>query len=91
MVYTDESKPIGIRFYSFGSGENDIEIMDARIISGRATGEMECTGGTVMVDGMCVEDCHPECNGETFYDCGVSHLRNFLNIFHKNLIKYSIC
>eukprot|EP00058_Branchiostoma_floridae_P002515 XP_002588003.1 hypothetical protein BRAFLDRAFT_125400 [Branchiostoma floridae] len=68
MVYTDESKPIGIRFYSFGSGENDVEIMDARIIEGSATGEMECTGGTVMVDGRCVEDCHPECNGETFYD-----------------------
>ncbi|XP_078584975.1 uncharacterized protein LOC144867080 [Branchiostoma floridae x Branchiostoma japonicum] len=63
MVYTDESKPIGIRFYSFGSGENDIEIMDARIIGGSDTGDLECTGGTVMVDGRCVEDCHPECNG----------------------------
>ncbi|XP_019616275.1 PREDICTED: uncharacterized protein LOC109463839 [Branchiostoma belcheri] len=63
MVYLDESTPLGIRFYSFGSGEADVEIMDARVIEGGATGQMECTGGTVLKDGMCVEDCHPECNG----------------------------
>ncbi|XP_035682730.1 uncharacterized protein LOC118420131 [Branchiostoma floridae] len=63
MVYNDNGKPLGIRFYSFGSGEEDVEIMDARIIEGGAAGQMECTGGTVMKDGMCVEDCHPECNG----------------------------
>ncbi|XP_078619227.1 uncharacterized protein LOC144886466 [Branchiostoma floridae x Branchiostoma japonicum] len=63
MVYIDKSPPLGIRFYSFGSGENDVEIMDARVIEGGATGEMECTGGTVMENGICVEDCHPECNG----------------------------
>ncbi|XP_035659247.1 uncharacterized protein LOC118404287 [Branchiostoma floridae] len=63
MVYIDNSKPLGIQFYSFGSGEKDVEIMDARIIEGGATGEMECTGGTILVDGMCVEDCHPECDG----------------------------
>ncbi|KAI8514064.1 hypothetical protein Bbelb_083880, partial [Branchiostoma belcheri] len=62
MVYLDESTPLGIRFYSFGSGEADVEIMDARVIEGGATGQMECTGGTVLKDGMCVEDCHPECN-----------------------------
>ncbi|XP_066263560.1 uncharacterized protein [Branchiostoma lanceolatum] len=63
MVYNDASPPLGIRFYSFGSGEKDVEIMDARVIEGGATGEMECYGGTVMKDGKCVEDCHPECNG----------------------------
>ncbi|XP_078585929.1 uncharacterized protein LOC144867737 [Branchiostoma floridae x Branchiostoma japonicum] len=63
MVYNDNGKPLGIRFYSFGSGEKDVEIMDARIIEGGAAGQMECTGGTVMEDGICVEDCHPECNG----------------------------
>ncbi|XP_035674688.1 uncharacterized protein LOC118414621 [Branchiostoma floridae] len=63
MIYSDNSEPLGILFYSFGSGEKDIEIMDARVIEGGATGQMECTGGTTMVDGRCVEDCHPECNG----------------------------
>ncbi|XP_035685646.1 uncharacterized protein LOC118422234 [Branchiostoma floridae] len=63
MVYNDHSPPLGIRFYSFGSGEKDVEIMDARIIEGGAQGEMECTGGTVLKDGKCVEDCHPECDG----------------------------
>eukprot|EP00058_Branchiostoma_floridae_P018279 XP_002603768.1 hypothetical protein BRAFLDRAFT_86596 [Branchiostoma floridae] len=63
MVYIDKSPPLGIRFYSFGTGENDLEIMDARVIEGGATGEMECSGGTVLEDGICVEDCHPECNG----------------------------
>ncbi|XP_078589276.1 uncharacterized protein LOC144869684 [Branchiostoma floridae x Branchiostoma japonicum] len=63
MVYSDNSEPLGIRFYSFGSGEKPVEIMDARVIEGGATGQMECTGGTVMKDGMCVEDCHPECKG----------------------------
>eukprot|EP00058_Branchiostoma_floridae_P011904 XP_002597392.1 hypothetical protein BRAFLDRAFT_69323 [Branchiostoma floridae] len=65
MIYSDNSEPLGILFYSFGSGEKDIEIMDARVIEGGATGQMECTGGTTMVDGRCVEDCHPECNGCT--------------------------
>ncbi|XP_066268834.1 uncharacterized protein [Branchiostoma lanceolatum] len=63
MVYNDDSPPLGIRFYSFGSGEKDVEIMDARVIEGGATGEMECTGGTVLRDGECVENCHPECDG----------------------------
>ncbi|XP_035698852.1 uncharacterized protein LOC118431702 [Branchiostoma floridae] len=63
MVYNDRSPPLGIRFYSFGSGEKDVEIMDARIIEGGAQGEMECTGGTILKDGKCVEDCHPECDG----------------------------
>ncbi|CAH1247884.1 Hypp8046 [Branchiostoma lanceolatum] len=64
MVYMDDSPPLGIQFYSFGSGEKPVEVMDARIIEGGATGEMECSGGTVMnEEGMCVEDCHPECNG----------------------------
>ncbi|XP_035685635.1 uncharacterized protein LOC118422225 [Branchiostoma floridae] len=63
MVYNDAGPPLGIRFYSFGSGEKDVEIMDARIIEGEAQGEMECTGGTIMKDGKCVEDCHPECDG----------------------------
>ncbi|XP_019621860.1 PREDICTED: uncharacterized protein LOC109468069 [Branchiostoma belcheri] len=63
MVYNDLSPPLGIRFYSFGSGEKSVEIMDARVIEGGATGEMECTGGTVLKDGICVEDCHPECDG----------------------------
>ncbi|XP_019641419.1 PREDICTED: uncharacterized protein LOC109482960 [Branchiostoma belcheri] len=63
MVYLDDSPPLGIRFYSFGSGEADVEVMDARVIEGGATGEMECAGGTILQDGMCVENCHPECNG----------------------------
>eukprot|EP00058_Branchiostoma_floridae_P001424 XP_002586912.1 hypothetical protein BRAFLDRAFT_105134 [Branchiostoma floridae] len=63
MVYSDSGDPLGIQFYSFGSGEKDIEIMDARILEGGNAGQMECTGGTIMKDGMCVEDCHPECNG----------------------------
>ncbi|CAH1247890.1 Hypp8047 [Branchiostoma lanceolatum] len=63
MVYIDDSQPLGIQFYSFGSGEEPVEVMDARVIEGGATGEMECSGGTVMnEDGICVEDCHPECN-----------------------------
>ncbi|CAH1233484.1 Hypp764 [Branchiostoma lanceolatum] len=68
MVYIDDSPPLGIRFYSFGSGEEDVEIMDARIIEGRAT-EVECRGGTVMKDGNCVENCHPECNGDNGVTC----------------------
>ncbi|XP_019621861.1 PREDICTED: uncharacterized protein LOC109468070 [Branchiostoma belcheri] len=63
MVYIYQGPPLGIRFYSFGSGEKPVEIMDARVIEGGATGDMECTGGTVLKDGICVEDCHPECNG----------------------------
>ncbi|KAI8498306.1 hypothetical protein Bbelb_242500 [Branchiostoma belcheri] len=76
MVYNDLSPPLGIRFYSFGSGEKSVEIMDARVIEGGATGEMECTGGTVLKDGICVEDCHPECDGSKL-DTDCSRCKHF--------------
>ncbi|XP_078602422.1 uncharacterized protein LOC144876720 isoform X2 [Branchiostoma floridae x Branchiostoma japonicum] len=63
MVYLDDSPPLGIQFYSFGSGEKDVEVMDVRVIEGGGTRQVECTGGTVLKDGVCVEDCHPECIG----------------------------
>eukprot|EP00058_Branchiostoma_floridae_P013173 XP_002598661.1 hypothetical protein BRAFLDRAFT_67062 [Branchiostoma floridae] len=63
MVYSDNNPPLGIRYYSFGSGETNVEIMDARVIEGSGAGAMECTGGTVLKNGQCVEDCHPECDG----------------------------
>ncbi|XP_078661422.1 uncharacterized protein LOC144905567 [Branchiostoma floridae x Branchiostoma belcheri] len=44
MVYTDLNPPLGIRFYSFGGGEANVEVMDARIIAGSGTGPMTCTG-----------------------------------------------
>eukprot|EP00058_Branchiostoma_floridae_P026062 XP_002611552.1 hypothetical protein BRAFLDRAFT_63809 [Branchiostoma floridae] len=63
MVYLDDSPPLGIQFYSFGSGEKDVEVMDVRVIEGGGNRHVVCTGGTVLKDGLCVEDCHPECIG----------------------------
>ncbi|XP_078621287.1 uncharacterized protein LOC144887761 [Branchiostoma floridae x Branchiostoma japonicum] len=63
LVYNDYNPPLGIRYYSFGSGEASVEIMDARVIEGSEAGSKECIGGTKLEDGKCVQDCHPECDG----------------------------
>ncbi|XP_035660613.1 uncharacterized protein LOC118405293 [Branchiostoma floridae] len=63
LFYDDENPPLGIRYYSFGSGEANVEIMDARVIEGSKAGDLECTGYRVMKNGKCVVDCHPECDG----------------------------
>ncbi|XP_064609751.1 uncharacterized protein LOC135473788 [Liolophura sinensis] len=62
-VFEDTDDPLHVRFYAFGNGERELNVMDAHVLRTSATGEHICVGGTVMFEGKCVEDCHPECNG----------------------------
>lgn len=62
-VFEDNDDPLHVRFYAFGNGERELNVMDAHVLRTSATGEHICVGGTVMFEGKCVEDCHPECNG----------------------------
>ena len=55
LTTVDGVHPIHARFYTFGNGEHDVEIMDIQVLP-RSSLVQECKGGTVLdkSKGMCV-------------------------------------
>jgi len=63
LTIIDSDHPLFVRFYSFGNGEQPLEVVDAHIISRHLT-KANCRGDT-MYDketNMCVQHCHEFCD-----------------------------
>ncbi|KAI8500294.1 hypothetical protein Bbelb_218600 [Branchiostoma belcheri] len=52
-----------LRYYSFGSGESPVKVMGLSLLDRPAKDFIICREGTEMVDGVCQQKCHPECEG----------------------------
>ncbi|XP_078696303.1 uncharacterized protein LOC144924689 isoform X2 [Branchiostoma floridae x Branchiostoma belcheri] len=52
-----------LRYYSFGSGESPVKVMGLSLLDKPAKDFIICREGTEMVDGVCQQKCHPECEG----------------------------
>ena len=63
LTMIDTDHPLFVRLYSFGNGEEPLEIVDAHIISRHLT-KANCRGGTVHDNqtNMCVQHCHELCD-----------------------------
>ena len=63
LTMIDTEHPLFVRFYSFGNGEEPLEVVDAHIISRHLT-KANCRGGTVHDNqtNMCVQHCHELCD-----------------------------
>ena len=63
LTMIDIDKPLHVRFYSFGNGEQPLEVVDSHIISRHLT-KTNCSGGTVHDNqtNMCVQHCHELCD-----------------------------
>lgn len=63
LTMIDRDDPLFVRFYSFGNGEDPLEVVDAHILSRHLT-KAHCKGDTVhdKETNMCVQDCHVLCD-----------------------------
>ena len=63
LTMIDRVDPLYVRFYSFGNGEEPMEVVDAHIISRHLT-KANCRGDTVLDNqtNMCVQNCHIQCD-----------------------------
>ena len=63
LTMIDRDYPLFVRFYSFGNGEDPMEVVDAHILSRHLT-KAHCKGDTVhdKQTNMCVQDCHVFCD-----------------------------
>lgn len=63
LTMIDSKNPLFVRFYSFGNGEEPLEIVDAHIVSRHLT-KANCRGDTVLdkESNMCVQNCHEMCD-----------------------------
>ena len=63
LTMIDRDDPLFVRFYSFGNGEEPLEVVDAHIISRHLT-KANCKGGTGLDNqtNMCVQHCHILCD-----------------------------
>ena len=63
LTMIDRVKPNNVRFFSFGNGEELLEVVDAHIISRHLT-KAYCRGDTVLDKdtNMCVQNCHIMCD-----------------------------
>ncbi|KAI8493883.1 hypothetical protein Bbelb_282300 [Branchiostoma belcheri] len=52
-----------LRYYSFGSGESPVKVMGLSLLDKPAKDFIICREGTEMINGVCQQKCHPECNG----------------------------
>eukprot|EP00058_Branchiostoma_floridae_P021794 XP_002607284.1 hypothetical protein BRAFLDRAFT_88232 [Branchiostoma floridae] len=52
-----------LRYYSFGSGESPVKVMGLSLLNSPAKDFIICREGTEMIDGVCQQKCHPECEG----------------------------
>lgn len=58
----DTENPLYVRFWSFGNGDEPLEIVDAHVVSRHLT-EANCKGDTRLdvESNMCVQNCHELC------------------------------
>ena len=63
LTMIDRDDPLFVRFYSFGNGEDPMEVVDAHILSRHLT-KAHCRGDTVhdQQTNMCEQDCHVLCD-----------------------------
>ncbi|KAI8493808.1 hypothetical protein Bbelb_281550 [Branchiostoma belcheri] len=51
-----------LRYYSFGSGESPVKVMGLSLLDKPAKDFIICREGTEMINGVCQQKCHSECN-----------------------------
>ena len=63
LTMIDDDNPNQARFFSFGNGEDSLEVVDAHIISRHLT-KANCKGDTGLDKdtNMCVQRCHIQCD-----------------------------
>ncbi|KAI8516797.1 hypothetical protein Bbelb_053780 [Branchiostoma belcheri] len=52
-----------LRYYSFGSGESPVKVMGLSLLDKPAKDFIICREGTELINGVCEQKCHSECNG----------------------------
>ncbi|XP_019620680.1 PREDICTED: uncharacterized protein LOC109467177 [Branchiostoma belcheri] len=52
-----------LRYYSFGSGESPVKVMGLSLLDKPAKDFIICREGTELINGVCQQKCHSECNG----------------------------
>lgn len=59
----DLDKPLNARFYAFGNGKKEADIIDAHIVARDHT-KAECKGDTFMdlTSKLCTQHCHEDCD-----------------------------
>ena len=75
LTMIDRHHPLLVRFYSFGNGEETLEVVDAHVISRHLT-KANCRGDTALDNqtNMCVQHCNELCDptqGNTFISIAV--------------------
>ena len=63
LTMIDRDDHLFVRFYSFGNGEQPLDVVDAHVISRHLT-NASCKGDTKLDKGtnMCVQHCHELCD-----------------------------
>ena len=64
MTWMDTHNPIKIKYYAFGAGDKEVNIMAIHVIAKSDMGQLRCR--EKVVNGQCVQDCHEQCNGRDF-------------------------
>lgn len=59
----DLDKPLNARFYAFGNGNKEADVIDAHIVARDQT-KAECKGDTFMdlTSKLCTQHCHEDCD-----------------------------
>ncbi|XP_035693983.1 uncharacterized protein LOC118428115 [Branchiostoma floridae] len=52
-----------LRYYSFGSGEYPVKVMGLSLLDKQPKDFIICREGTELLNGMCQQKCHTECEG----------------------------
>lgn len=59
----DKHNPLYSRFYSFGNGEDPVQVVDVHVLSRRLS-NVNCRGDTMLDEetNLCVQDCNDLCD-----------------------------
>jgi hypothetical protein len=63
LTMIDHNQPLHVRFYSFGNGEEPMQVVDSHVVS-RSLTTTECKGDTHKdkQESICVQKCHEACD-----------------------------
>lgn len=63
LAMNDTQNPFYSRFYSFGNGEDPVQVVDVHVLSRRLS-NVKCRGDTKLDEktNLCVQDCHELCD-----------------------------
>lgn len=63
LTMNDTQNPFYSRFYSFGNGEDPVQVVDVHVLSRRLS-NVKCRGDTKLDEktNLCVQDCHELCD-----------------------------